>query len=73
MSGALKEGKWLHNTRHGPQQAAPGLALIEASWLYRAVAGYRRLPGDLVALLRGRDRDQASKGKIRKWVFQNVI
>ena len=43
------------------------------SLLYRAAAGYRRLPRDLVALPRGTGgRDQAFKGRLRKWVVQNV-
>ena len=73
LSGALTEGQRLHNTRHGAQQAAPRLALIQSSWLPRAAAGYRRLPRDLVALPRGvGGRDQAFKGRLRKWVVQNV-
>ena len=73
LCGALEAGKRLHNTRHGAQQAAPRLALIAASWLYRAAAGYRRLPRDLVALPRGGGGgDQAFKGRLRKWVVQNV-
>ena len=72
LSGALAEGERLHNTRYGAQQAAPRLALIQSSWLHRAAAGYRRLPGRLVALPRGAGRDKAFKGQLKKWVVQNV-
>ena len=72
LSLALAEGERLHNTRYGAQQAAPRLALIQSSWLHRAAAGYRRLPGSLVALPRGAGKDKAFKGKLKKWVVQNV-
>ena len=72
LSGALEAGERLHNTRHGAQEVAPRLALIQSSWLHRAAAGYRRLPGDLVDLPRGAGRDKEFKGKLKKWVVQNV-
>ena len=72
LCGALETGDRLHNTRNGAQQAAPRLALIEASWLHRAAAGYRRLPRDLVALPRGGGRDKAFKERLKKWVVMTV-
>ena len=60
-----------YGTRHGAVLAAPRLALISSSWLYRVVEVYRRLPGDIVELPVAGSRDQLYKSTVRKWVIQN--
>ena len=60
-----------HDTRFGAVQAAPRLALISASWLYRVVELYRRLPADIVALPAGCSGDKLYKKTLRKWVISN--
>ena len=74
LSGALQfENNRCHNygTRHGTTTAAPRLALISASWLYRVVEHYRSLPRDLVELWVGLNGDQVYKNLMRKWVIFN--
>ena len=60
-----------YGTRHGATLAAPRLALISSSWLYRVVDLYRSLPRDIVELPVGGSRDQLYKKKLRKWVTGN--
>ena len=60
-----------YGTRHGVTQAAPRLALISSSWLYRVVHLYRSLPGDMVELPVGGSRDQVYKRRLRKWITDN--
>ena len=60
-----------YGTRHGSSQAAPRLALISASWLYRVEELYRRLPGDIVELPLGGSKDQLYKNMLRTWVVAN--
>ena len=74
LSGALQfENDRRHNygTRHGATTAAPRLALISASWLYRVVEHYRSLPRDIVELRVGLNGDQVYKNLMRKWVISN--
>ena len=52
-------------------QAAPRLALISASWLYRVVELYRSLPADIVDLPVGGSEDRLYKKTLRKWVLSN--
>ena len=60
-----------YNTRHGAILAAPRLALISSSWLYRVVELYRGLPGDIVELPVMGKRDQVYRNRLRKWVITN--
>ena len=52
-------------------QAAPRLALISASWLYRVVEHYRSLPVDIVELPVGGSGDRLYKKTLKKWVMSN--
>ena len=60
-----------HDTRYGAFQAAPRLALISASWLYRVVEMYRSLPEVMKELPAGGNKDQLYKNMLRKWVTAN--
>ena len=78
LYGKLSEALWIENershnyrTRHGVTLAAPHLALISSSWLYRVVKLYRCLPHDMVELPVGGSRDQIYKTRLRKWVTGN--
>lgn len=73
LSEAIQnERRHNYGTRHGAiQAAAPRLALISASWLYRVEELYRRLPRDMVELPVGGNRDQLYKNKLRTWVITN--
>ena len=74
LSEALQiENERSHNygTRHGVTLAAPRLALISSSWLYRVVKVYRSLPRDMVELPVGGSRDQIYKTRLRKLVIGN--
>ena len=72
LSTALQGRQHQHNTRHGFQQAAPRLALIQSSWLHRAVADLRRLPRDIVDLPSTGTRDQAFRARLRAWVISDT-
>ena len=67
------ENERQHNygTRYGAFQAAPRLALISASWLYRVVDMYRSLPVVMKELPAGGNKDQLYKNMLRKWVTAN--
>ena len=60
-----------YETRHGSTQAAPRLALISSSWLYRVVRLYRSLPADIVELPVGGSGDRLYKKTLKKWVMSN--
>ena len=61
-----------YGTRHCTiQPAAPRLALISTTWLYRVEELYRRLPRDIVGLPLGGSKDQLYKNKLRTWVVTN--
>ena len=60
-----------HDTRYGAFQAAPRLALISASWLYRVVADMKRIPRDLLDMPMGGNRDKAFKTRLRAWVVSD--
>ena len=72
LSAALQERQHGHDTRHGARQAAPRLALIESSWLYRVTADMRRMPRDLLDLPVGGSRDKAYRDKLRAWVISDI-
>ena len=72
LSAALQERQHGHDTRHGARPAAPRLALIEASWLYRVVADMRRMPRELVDLPVGGSRDKAYRARLRAWIVRDT-
>ena len=72
LSAALQERRHGHDTRHGARQAAPSLALIESSWLYRVTADMGRMPRDLLNMPVGGSRDKAYRDKLRAWVISDT-
>ena len=73
LSTALQERQHGHDTRHGAHQAAPRLALIKSSWLYRVAADMKRMPWDLLQLPAGGSRDKAYKARLRAWVISDTV
>ena len=72
LSVALQERRHGHDTRHGARQAAPRLALIESSWLYRVTADMRRMPRELLDMPVGGSRDKAYRARLRAWVIRDI-
>ena len=71
LAAALQEQQHVHDTRHGPHQAEPRLALIRSSWLHRVVADMRRMPRDLLEMPVGGSRDKSYKTRLRAWVISD--